>query len=138
MKTLFDLELNQSGLNAKAKAQKALDGLTHYCDDNTLKGFNCKIVSCSVLDQGKMFGLVEHLPMYGFDAPKKYRCVFFSVDGMGIRSDLTYNTKAQAMKGFWNEANDLEADSIYKQALANMIRWREDQIKQIKEALTIA
>ena len=135
LKTLFNTEYNQSGLSAKLVAQKHLEGITHYCDDNTLKGFNAKIVKCSAIDEGKLLGLIEHLPVGGWDNAKMYRYVFFSVDGMGIRDETTYTTKKQAEKAFWEFANSLDADSIYSKAITNLIKWREQEIEQLKEAL---
>lgn len=135
--TLFDVNVNQSYLSAKSQVQRHLAGLSHYADDSTLKAFNAKIVECKVTDSGKIMGLIERLPVETFDAPPSYRCVFFSVDGMGLRDDpsISYKTKKQAIKAFWDKANSLDVDTIYTKALQNLIKWRENDIATLKEAL---
>lgn len=135
--TLFDVNVNQSYLSAKSQVQRHLAGLSHYADDSTLKAFNAKIVECKVTDSGKIMGLIERLPVETFDASPSYRCVFFSVDGMGLRDDpsISYKTKKQAIKAFWDKANSLDVDAIYTKALQNLIKWRENDIVILKEAL---
>lgn len=137
VKTLFDINVNQSHLSAKSQVQEHLAGLSHYADDATLKAFNAKIVECKVIDNGKILGLIERLPVGTFNAPPSYRYVFFSVDGMGFRDDpdISYTTKKQAIKAFWDKANSLDVDSIYTKALQNLIKWRENDIATLKEAL---
>lgn len=137
VKTLFNINLNQSHLSAKNQLQEHLAGLSHYADDNTLKSFKATIVECKVIDDGKILGIIERLPIGSWDATPSYRYVFFCVDGMGLRDDprLSFKTKKQAIKAFWDRANSLDVDTIYTKALQNLIKWRENDIATLNEAL---
>ena len=65
----------------KQRAQKQLEGKTHYVDESTLKYFKCRIVSALPVSNGLFFKIIENLPNDPTTNKKGFRAVVFDVFG---------------------------------------------------------
>lgn len=97
-----------------SQAQRNLEGRTHYVDDKSIKFHAAKIISCNVLDDGLILGIVESVKA-GFneqESGRVYRPVFFDVFGNDIyRPDIenSFKTAKQANASFWAQAEMIDA-----------------------------
>jgi len=103
---------SEKSYNPKRNAQLNLSGLTHYCDDGTLRFFHGRIMECSILGQGTILGLVESSAGDSDNTFRVYRSTFFDLSGTVIfRQTLEngYRTAKAARAEFWRIANSMDA-----------------------------
>jgi hypothetical protein len=79
-----------------SRAQRALDGRTHYADDATLKGFKCKILRCITSYHGFYCLIQESLPHGSFEGPRERRNVVFDVFGTVVSDSDSWHKSAKS------------------------------------------
>lgn len=112
-------------------AQDCLSGLTHYVDDETLRYFKAKIVSCRIVDGGRLLAIVERLPCDSFDGPRRSRFVIFNIAGDVINSDereTEYRTTEQATKAMWAYLNGVDSLAVTREAILSHNKRLADSI----------
>lgn len=121
------------------RAQRNLAGKTHYVDDDTMKFHSSRILSCSVLDDGLLLGIVESAATY--DGRRVYRPVFFDIFGTVVsRVDLddSFKSADAARKEFWRLAESLDAVKFTIEALVTKRARLSRDIVQLDAVLATA
>lgn len=111
--------------DAKACAQRNLSGRTHYAEDDTLRFFHARILSCRVECNGAALVLVESVAADMRNTSRGFRFVVFDLFGMVINDRLTLSPetlfktsdKARAAADAWLSAFDIAAH--YREAIAD-------------------
>lgn len=101
----------KSSYQHKFNAQRNLQGRTHYVDDDTLRGFQCRIQDTDVTDGGLLFALVESVGSRPNHGGYNKRFVVFDLWGTVVSDsrDLWFRTSKQAHKAMWDFLNDFDA-----------------------------
>lgn len=88
----------------KARAQDCLAGLTHCCDDSTLRFFHSRIVGSHECRSGLFFYIIESCALDPGNTRRGFRAVVFDVFGRTVyRPELenTHRTSDAARKAMW-------------------------------------
>ena len=120
----------------KYNAQRNLEGLTHYVDDDTLHFHHSKVLYAHHLFDGLLFCIVESCSLDMHNTKRGFRAVVFDVFGTTVsRPNLedSYSTSKAALKASEKEAIDLLAH--YKAALSTEQIHKQESSKQYAEAL---
>lgn len=117
------------------RAQRALQGRTHYVDSDTLRFHHSRVLGSRVLMDGAFFVITESCALDYRNTKRGFRVVVFDIFGRTVlrdKLDDAWRTRAQAEKHFshWLEAFD--AESYYRVALAE----RSDRL--MREATAMA
>jgi len=103
------------------RAQRALSGKTHYCDDDTLRYFKSKVLRAMPSYSQLYFIIQESLPYGSFDAPRQRRNIVFDVFGSVVKGrEVAYKYAKAADKEYsalvvWmdsQEAHQLVIDTL--------------------------
>lgn len=124
--------------NPKWNAQRSLNGLTHYVDDDTLRYHKSRILSTHILDEGLLFALIESCALDMYNTSRGFRYVIFDVTGTVIgRLTLqeTFKTRRQAEKAMWAYADTLDAKTITEKAIDQAERNYQDEIQRARKEL---
>jgi hypothetical protein len=124
---------SNASCDAKANAQRNLSGRTHYADDDTLRGFHCRIISARTTDQGLLFAIVTSDAKDFENRSREFRFVIFDIFGTVLerpKSGEGFRTSAQATKAMWTALNGLDAkahtlEAIEEQRLRAMREFAE-------------
>jgi len=120
MKTTTQTALNTAGIrpfdsqssDPKWNAQRNLQGRTHYVDDDTLKGFQCRILSARNMSDGLVFYLVESVNSRPDHGGYNKRFVAFDVFGTVLTGrDEWFRTREQAYKAGMAFLSDFDAEA---------------------------
>lgn len=88
----------------KLNAQAALEGLTHYCDDETLRFHHSRIVGACVVAGGAFFKVCETCAQDYENTKRGYRVILFDMTGEAVYrpnlDDMT-RTREQAERAFF-------------------------------------
>lgn len=88
----------------KLNAQAALTGLTHYCDDYTLRFHKSRVVGACVVANGAFFKVCETCAQDYENTKRGYRVVLFDMTGEAVYrpnlDDMT-RTREQAERAFF-------------------------------------
>lgn len=115
-------------------AQANLDGLTHYCDDDTLSYFGARIDVSTASPSGLYFGLVESMKHPASGGKREYRAVWFDVSGHCTRCDFRKD-KGAALGDMQSALRDADADPVLVRETIERIRDRcEHDIERIRQA----
>lgn len=101
--------------DAKRDAQYNLNGRTHYVDDDTLRYFKARILSSYVVDQGRLYAIVESSSGNSDHTTRIFRYVIFDLFGTVVeRPDIEHSWKssAAATKAMWAMLDKLDARQI--------------------------
>ena len=124
--------------NPKWNAQRSLNGLTHYVEDDTLRFHKSRILSTHILDEGLLFALIESCALNMDNTSRGFRYVIFDVTGTVIgRLTLqeTFKTRRQAEKAMWSYVDTLDAKNITRKAIDQAERNYQDEIQQARKEL---
>lgn len=120
----------------KGNAQLNLESRTHYVDDDTLRYFKSRILYSGHTDGGLLFYIVESFadPVSG---KRLFRGVIFDIAGNVVNDrasfDDAYKTSKQALKRMWEQANELDAVEITREAMRSEKRYLESQIERLEK-----
>jgi len=121
------------GYDAKACAQRNLEGRTHYADDATLKFFHARILRCGPAHDGAVLGMVESVAADMNNTRRIFRFTVFDVFGTELTGrDVDYpnGDKAGQALADWLAAFDPRAH--YRAALterATRLRREAEQME---------
>ena len=128
--------------DAKRQAQQNLKGRTHYADPDTLAYFNARIVTCKILENGLILGLLESVahPAHG----RIYRPRFFDFRGFVIEVNEDANdgigefrkSGDAGRKLFWHQANQIDAVAVTLAALKSKMHRAAQQAADIGSVLS--
>jgi len=85
------------------RAQRALSGRTHYVDDDTLKGFKCRVLRCITSHHGFYCLIQESLPHGSFNGPRERRNVLFDVFGTVVSDSDVWHKSAKSADREYSE-----------------------------------
>jgi len=123
--------------DAKSDAQANLEGITHYVDENTLKGFGARILQTVSTDEGLFFALLESLP--GDNTGRLFRPVIFDCFGTVCNDRLSrsesFRTSKAANKQMWIDLNKLDASEHYSQVFASKLRRLHATIEDVTKLI---
>lgn len=104
----------------KLNAQAALTGLTHYCDDETLRYHHSRIVGACVVAGGAFFKVCETCAQDYENTKRGYRVVLFDLTGEAVYrpalDDLT-RTRVQAERAFFSWFDRFDQLAHYREKL---------------------
>jgi hypothetical protein len=105
--------------NAKYNAQRNLSTRTHYVDNDTLKYFKARITYARHTHDGRLFCIVESLPIGGPDAARGFRFKVFDLVGNVLNhdNDTSYKTSAQALQAMREFVDGLDSVALNVDAL---------------------
>lgn len=106
--------------NAKWNAQRNLQGLTHYVDDDTLRFHRSRIVSTHITDNGLLFALVESCAKDMNNTSRGFRFVIFDTFGNVIernKLEEMWSTSRAATKAMWAALNSIDALKVTSEAI---------------------
>jgi len=116
--------------NAKYNAQRNLESITHYVDDESLKFHKSRVISSHVSNQGMIFSIVESYAIDMNNTRRAFRPVIFNVCGNVIYSaelENGFKTSSQALKSMREELNKINALKETKKAIKNHLKWEKYQ-----------
>jgi len=116
---MFNLYSNQHN-DPKFNAQRNLQGLTHYVDDDTLRYHKARILRSGALYNGLIFWLIESVSLDYNNTKRGFRYVLFDTFGTVIsRVSLedSYKTHEQAKKAMWEAINNIDEKAITLEAI---------------------
>lgn len=124
--------------NPKWNAQRALSGLTHYAEDDTLKWHKARILSTAILADGLLFRITESCALDMNNTKRGTRCVVFDVFGTAVyRPGLenTFKTSDRAR----DAAADTEIDLVahYREAIKSKLYWIAQDAAKMETALSL-
>lgn len=123
-------------------AQDALNGLTHYCDPNTLRYHHSRIVGACVVSCGAFFKVTETCSQDYQNTRRGYRVVLFDLTGEAVYRpslDELTRTREQADKAFWAWFNSFDEVGHYRDKFNRKTDQMARQIAVINEvARTLA
>lgn len=129
----------RSGYDPKAIAQRALQGRTHYVDDDTLRFFHSRINSVRIECEGLLFLLVESVASDFRNTSRGFRFVAFDVTGTVVNdrynSDTLLNTSAKAWKACEEWLAGFDPVEHYRGAIRDAVSALERQAESLKGAL---
>jgi hypothetical protein len=97
----------------KYNAQHALQGKTHYCDDDTLRFHKSRITHSETVSNGTRFLIVEAYAVDYRNTQRAFRGVIFNLDGRPVyRPELNagFSSTAIALKHARKALTELEAN----------------------------
>lgn len=77
-------------------AQRNLQGLTHFVDANTLKGFRARVLNAQASHEGLIYWIIESVGKKPFDGKANKRFVAFDVFGDVISDRDSWHTTSKA------------------------------------------
>lgn len=104
---------------AKIDAQRNLQDLTHYYDDNTLKFFYARVLSSRAIYDGLFLRVVESAAKDSDNRERGFRVVLwdcFGNDVYRVANDDLFKTRKQAEKHFADNFT-LDVGAYYKEKL---------------------
>ena len=126
--------------NPKWNAQRSLNGLTHYVEDDILRFHKSRILLTHITDNGLLFSLVESCTTDHQNRSRGFRYVIFDVTGHIIdRPKLkdTVKTRRQAEKAMWEHLGGLDAVAITKEAIVREERHSQEEIARARKELLV-
>ena len=137
MFTLFE----DRSIYPKRRAQMALQGRTHYVDDDTLRFFHSRILVCEITSDRLLCGIVESVACDSDNTKREFRPVVFDVFGTvlerpGIGNG--YRTRAQAEKEMWAALNKIDAYTHTREAAKDRLQSLEREYNTFLDILRIA
>lgn len=128
----------QQSSDPKHNAQRALSGITHYADDDTLKWHKARILSTAILAEGLLFRIAESCALDMNNTKRGTRCVVFDVFGTAVyRPDLenTFKTSDKAR----TVAAETEIDLVahYREAIKSRLHWLTQDAAKMETALSL-
>lgn len=124
--------------NAKWNAQRNLQGLTHYVDDDTLRFHKSRIISTHITDSGLLFALVESCAKDFENRSRGFRYVIFDTFGNVIERpelDEMWSTSTAAVKAMWQQLNTIDAVKITSDAIDKAEAHHAMEIKECRRQL---
>ncbi|WP_407156325.1 hypothetical protein [Bradyrhizobium sp. STM 3557] len=98
--------------DAKANAQRNLQGRTHYVDDDTLRFHKSRVISARHTDGGLLFAIVTSDSLNFENTKRGFRYVIFDIFGCVIdRTTIedAFRRSEQATKAMWDALNVIDA-----------------------------
>lgn len=125
----------------RAAVQRAMAGLTHFYDADTLRFFGCSVSKATTFTDGLFMGTVCRQKR-GFDDAlgKGYVIAFHDFTGhhIGPEGDrVYYNTKRQAEKAFYAFSDGLSARDILHAALSRELGSVAREAQELNAALSL-
>ena len=122
----------------KYEAQENLSGITHYCEDSTLKFFKAKILKAKPIFDGAMFMLLESTSLNMENTKRGFRVTVFDVLGSVVCQtylENAFKTSKEALKAHegWKQSFDLEG--YYKKRLEDEARRLKQEADRIEQAI---
>lgn len=120
------------------RAQKNLEGKTHYVEPSTLSFFKSRILSALPVANGAFYKIIESTSIDYYHTKRGYRAVVFDLFGTTIycpQLEHTYTSKAKADKAFYAWFEDFDPIAHYKQAIHNKLNQLEKEKRNLYQAL---
>jgi hypothetical protein len=133
---IFDLHLySEKSQDPTWNAQQNLDSRTHYVCAETLRYHGSRILETYIVDQGRLFALVESFKHY--DGTRRRRFAVFNVAGdvVGERSTDGWKTTDQARTAMWAELDTLDAEALTSEAIDRARRYLDASIEYLEGQL---
>ena len=121
-----------------ARAQRELQGRTHYVDPDTMRHFRSRVLYAAAFQQGTLFGLVESVSLDMHHTKRGFRHVIFGLDGEVLtRTTLEecVASKRKALANLYAAAGELNGKRLARAACAEHVRRAKRQAKYTREAL---
>lgn len=121
----------------KDNAQEALAGLTHYCDDSSLRFHHSRIVGACAVWSGAFFRVIETCSQDYQNTRRGYRVVLFDLLGETVfrpSLDQLRSTRERAERDFWEWFNQFDAAGYYREKLTAKADRMARQIEEMNEA----
>ncbi len=121
---------------AKAEAQEALQGRTHYVDDSTLHYFAARITSARPILDGLFFEIVESSATNIDNTARGFRVVVFDVFGETVYRPNLQDMKRTSEAARRAYANDFNIDPAahYAEKLQSLARRRASEAEALTKA----
>ena len=120
----------------KFNAQRNLEGLTHYVDDQTLRYHKARILKTHITDNGLLLALVESVALDPRGEERRFRPVIFNLFGMILsRNDLTncFKSSAAAEKAMWAELEKIDAKAVTLAAIREQKKTFAEAMQSLTE-----
>jgi hypothetical protein len=122
---------------ALPRAQRALDGRTHYVDDATLKGFKCRILRCITSHHGFYCLIQESMPHGSFTGPRERRNVLFDVFGTVVSDRDVWHKSAKSADREYSELcawmdSQVACDNLTATLRAKVAKQKADCVATLK------
>jgi hypothetical protein len=122
----------------KLNAQRNLAGRTFYAEEQTLKYFHAKILSCKVVADGLLLAMVESIAANAENTERGFRHVVFDVFGTvhsRVNLDHLCKTRKQAEKVLAEQLATLDAVALTREAIAYHRQSVERQLVELEQTL---
>ena len=120
----------------KYDAQINLDGRTHYVDEDTLRGFRSRILSCHIFNDGLTLAIVESVGWKPENPQQNKRFVVFDVFGTVLNGrDQWHATSKAAERDMREFLNTHDAAKHTAETLRKNARRDIETAKQILKSL---
>ena len=120
----------------KFDAQRNLEGITHYVDDQTLRYHKSRILSTHITDNGLLLALVESVALDPQGRSRGFRPVIFDIFGTVLsRVDLEacFKTSAAAEKAMWAELEKIDAKAVTLAAIREQKKTFAEAMQSLTE-----
>lgn len=133
IKPLFDVKY-QPG-SARVRAQRALIGLTHYVDEDTLRFFGTRVLTANPVNDGLFYLLVESSYVDHNKTEKGVKYVLYDVFGnVAMESDRIYKSDRNAKAAFWEHFSKFDQTTHYAAALDTLLKQAYREFIKIESA----
>lgn len=88
----------RTGYDAKAMAQRNLNGRTHYADDDTLKFFHARINACRTEAHGLLLTMLESTASDFKNMSRAHRFVVFDLFGNVVNARERVHAKSEGAR----------------------------------------
>lgn len=132
------LYLSMYRSSAKYEAQDQLAGRTHYVDDDTLRFHHCRILSCDISHDGRLFWLIESISLDMHNTRRGFRYVVFDIFGNVIsRHGLEdcFKTSKQASVALRAFLDNVDAEKVTKDGIAKFKKNNDSSLFFLNEQL---
>lgn len=137
-RAINESRFERQGYDAKANAQRNLQGKTHYVDDDTLRFFHGRINSAHVHYNGLLFSIVESVAADMNNRSRGFRFVTFDLFGIVVNdrsnTDELCSTGAKAHDQMQAFVNSFDVLAHYKTAMLE----RAERLKRESAAMAKA
>ena len=122
------------------QAQRNLEGRTHYVDDDTLKYFGSRILSCGMTDDNALLYLIESCKTLYDGGGREFRFVVFDVFGTVVQRPAPgegFKNGEQARRAMWAWLNRFNAQAHYVDVLTRRAARLEGEAQAMRDALAV-
>ena len=122
----------------QARAQRELQGRTHYVDADTMRYFRSRILYAAAFQQGTLFGIVESVSLDHNHTRRGFRPVIFGIDGQVLtRTDLEHcvSSKRKALAQLYAMSGKLDGKALARKACREHVEQAKRAARYLREQL---